>query len=175
MLCLRRPGALPLLTLPRRVCLETGCRLLTDVRCVRPLIVAGTGRYEPSRRAALEAAGAEVCECGVTSTGRLDMREAMAVVTGRFRSAMVEGGAAVITSVLQPDVRPIITSMVLTVAPSMIGGVGCVQALLPTAKGGGGAAAKYERWCVDACGVVGGDVVLCLVGGGEEAAVAVTS
>ena len=108
---------------------------------MRPLVVAGAGRYEPARRAALEAAGAEVCECGVTSEGRLDMREAIALVTRRFKSAMVEGGAAVITSVLQPEVRPSVTSLVLTVAPSMIGGVGCV-AVVGKCWGGVGV-----KWC----------------------------
>ena len=56
---------------------------------------------------------------------------------------MIEGGASVITSLLEMDGRalsahepPVLSAINLTIAPTLVGGVRSVQSLLPHATGG---------------------------------------
>ena len=135
------------------------CKLLTSVSCRRPLVIAAEGLFEPSRRMALEALGAEVHVCAAAN-GHVDVHQAVSYAASRYGSMMIEAGAAVIPSVLEPPARQLLTTMMLTISPMMIGGLSCVQRLLKPAPDGG----AFERWKVEACGVLGGDVVVCCAG-----------
>lgn len=119
-----------------------GCKLLTSSSCRRPVIattLAGVGAAE--RRAELERAGASILVCeSEPDSHRINMADLMprlAAAHGASR-VMVEGGAGVITSLLAHDGRalaagapPLLSTLVLTIAPTLVGGVRAVQGLLP--------------------------------------------
>ncbi len=79
---------------------------------------------------ALEALGARVVRVPGGAEGRgVDLAAAFAALWALgYRSAMVEGGAGIITALLmQPS---LVARVVVTVAPVWVGGVRCVDRLL---------------------------------------------
>lgn len=85
---------------PRPVVLDSALRCPLDSVLVRersPLVVTAAGRYEPERRLALEAAGAEVVEVPAAHLGRPEIEATLRLLAGRgVRRLMVEGGAEVL-------------------------------------------------------------------------------
>lgn len=137
------------------------CKLFTDERCkTRPLLLCsdggdgGDGPALAARRAALEAAGAQVVGCKSDAQGRVDIGDALDKLGARFDSVMVEGGAHVISSVLGLA-GPRVSCVIVTVAPMFVGGYSSLQRPIPEHLS--------RAWRVHSCDVVDGDVVLALV------------
>lgn len=115
---------------PRPIVLDShlrtppGARLLTLGR--GPWLAARTGTSS-GRRAALEAAGAEVLALPAGDDGRVSLPALLDTLAARgVASIMVEGGAGVITSFLRADLADL---AVLTVAPVLAGGYHAVGEL----------------------------------------------
>ena len=143
-----------------------GCKLLVNDACVRPIVCArtpaagGDGTSEwIARRRALEAAGATVLECGARGATRVDLRDALRLLGARgIRSVMVEGGAAIITSLSQPAMRDILGALVVTVAPMFVGGLRAIGELLPPTRDGA-AGTAYAKLDVLQLALLGEDIV----------------
>jgi 3,4-dihydroxy 2-butanone 4-phosphate synthase/GTP cyclohydrolase II len=119
------PGASPV-----RVVLDSTLRLPPDARVLdddATTIIVTTERSDPERRAELRRRGVAV-EVVATDHGRIALADAL----GRLRSlglevVMVEGGAEVITGLLQAG---LVDRLVVAVAPIVIGsGTSAVEAL----------------------------------------------
>ena len=124
-----------------------GCKLLTSASCRRPVIattLAGHGAAE--RRVLLEQAGASILVCeSEPGSHRIDLRDLLPRLAQAHgvSKVMVEGGASIITSLLEVDSHaleaqkpPLVSAINLTIAPTLVGGVRAVQGLLPhTASG----------------------------------------
>lgn len=115
---------------PRPIVLDShlrtppGARLLTLGR--EPWIAA-LESADPARRAALEAAGAEVLSLPGGDDGRVSLPALLEALAARgITSIMVEGGAEVITSFLRAGLADL---AVLTVAPVLAGGYHAVGEL----------------------------------------------
>jgi len=115
---------------PTRVVLDSTLRLPPDARVLdddATTIIVTTERSDPERRAELRRRGVAVEVVG-TEHGRVALAEAL----GRLRSLglevlMVEGGAEVITGLLQAG---LVDRLVVAVAPMVIGsGTSAVEAL----------------------------------------------
>ena len=105
-----------------------GCKLLTSDSCVKPIILTTAAALEAAaeRRDALLAAGAEIIACAATADGHVDLGDALLRLPASCRSVMVEGGAAVITSLLDSAARGLgtwIDYLLLTIAPVIVGGL----------------------------------------------------
>ena len=123
------------------------CKLLTSASCRRPVIATTlAGPEAAERRVLLERAGASILVCETEpGSHRLDLRDMLlklALAHGASK-VMIEGGASVITSLLEMDGRalnahepPLLSAINLTIAPTLVGGVRAVQGLLPHAAGG---------------------------------------
>lgn len=92
---------------PRRVVLDgrlslpPGARLASD-RQARSTMVLTTAAADPARRAALAARGVQVRTVAADAAGRVDLDEALRTLYQHgIRSLLVEGGAAVYTSLLR--------------------------------------------------------------------------
>ncbi|HEX9676181.1 MAG TPA: RibD family protein [Anaerolineales bacterium] len=115
---------------PQPVVLDSRLRLPLDcalLRHPRPPILATTGGASLQRRQELEAAGARVLDVPANSQGLVDL-PALLDRLGQLgiESVMVEGGARVITSLLQARLAD---GIVLTVAHVLTGGLHAVGAL----------------------------------------------
>jgi len=102
------------------------------------------------RRQLLEKQGARVIVCNSTSDNRVDLRDMLQKLGHLFESIMVEGGASIITALLQETFTvhpaappsgwcPLVSQVVLTIAPVLIGGMRSVQCLLPCTSDANGA------------------------------------
>lgn len=126
-------------THPRPIILDTHLRFPHDATLLsgsgpKPLIATGPDVPE-TRRAALEAEGAEVVDCGDASGKRIDLPRLLEVLSAHgIRSLMVEGGSTVITSFL---VDRCVDHVALTISPQFMGGLHAVAA--PGAPSGDGA------------------------------------
>jgi|KBSSwiStaDraftv2_1062776.scaffolds.fasta_scaffold85615_2 3,4-dihydroxy 2-butanone 4-phosphate synthase/GTP cyclohydrolase II len=116
---------------PRPVVVDSHLRIPLDSRLVRrreaaPIIATTEGACA-QKAARLAACGAEVWFLPKTPSGRVDLR-ALFCRLGRhgFASVMVEGGASIITSVIESDLAD---QLVVTVAPRLLGGVRAVGSL----------------------------------------------
>jgi riboflavin-specific deaminase-like protein len=143
-----------------------GCKLLADDACVRPIVCARAPAADGddssawlARRRALEAAGATVLECGARGATRIDLRDALRLLGARgIRSVMVEGGAAILTSLSQPAMRDVLGALVVTVAPIFVGGLRAIGELLPPAHDGA-AGTSYAKLDVLKLALLGDDIV----------------
>lgn len=94
---------------PLRVVLDSELRLPLTARLLEPdktagavLVFGSAERARPDRRAALEAAGAEVVLTSAARRGQVALGEALDVLGARgVRRLLVEGGAKVLTSFLE--------------------------------------------------------------------------
>ncbi len=117
---------------PQPVVLDTHLRCPANAALLRhpahrPWLLCGPNP-EPARRAALTAAGAQVCPLPLGPDGRVDLGAALSFLAASgIRALMVEGGAQVITAFLA---RRCADFVVLTLAPVFIGGVRAVEGLL---------------------------------------------
>ena len=98
----RRPAPPPRrVVLDSRLSLPPGARLASD-RLARSTMVLTTARADPARRAALAARGVQVRTVAADAAGRVDVDEALRTLYEHgIRSLLVEGGAAVYTSLLR--------------------------------------------------------------------------
>ena len=126
---------------------QPGCKLLTSASCRRPVIATTlAGPEAAERRVLLEQAGASILVCeSEPGTHRINMRDLLFRLAQAHGASkvMIEGGASVITSLLEMDGRalnaheqPLISAINLTIAPTLVGGVRAVQGLLPHAAAG---------------------------------------
>ncbi|KAH7484469.1 hypothetical protein PRIC2_003573 [Phytophthora ramorum] len=132
-------------TNPRPIIIDTNLRCPTTIKlftlptCEKPIILFGHGSQDPDilkRKQALEALGASVQECqtmhGEDGRYHVDLRDAFRVAKQNgISSIMVEGGATILTSSLQEATqRHFIDLVVVTIAPTFIGGLRAVGSLL---------------------------------------------
>ena len=128
-----------------------GCKLLTSDSCVKPLVLTTTSTLESEsaaeRKAALLAAGAEIIGCAATPDGHVDLGDALLRLPASCRSVMVEGGAAVISGLLDSAAKgqgTWVDFLLLTVAPVLVGGLRGLQDG-PLAQPGDGT--DFPRMC----------------------------
>ena len=109
---------------PARVILDTSLRIPNDSTIVRSAneirsIVCCAASADPYRVPQLEERGVEVVELPEVSTGALDLRMVLAILSARdLESIYVEGGGAVITSFLSAG---LVDRLVVVTAPILIG------------------------------------------------------
>ena len=120
------------------------CKLLCEPACRRPVIATTlAGPAAAERQRLLQQAGATILLCErEPGSHRVDLRDALERLkqTHGASRVMIEGGASVISSLLQIDSNtlltsgmPLVSAINVTVAPTLIGGVRAVQSLLPQA------------------------------------------
>ncbi|CEG42012.1 RIB7, arfC [Plasmopara halstedii] len=119
----------------------TNIKLFTSVTCEKPIILFGLGSQNETeelqkRKEILENLGAQVLECKIKS-GRdgcdhVDLFDALRVVKQNgIQSVMVEGGSGILTSCLQTaSQKHFIDLVIVTIAPTFVGGLRAVGALL---------------------------------------------
>jgi 3,4-dihydroxy 2-butanone 4-phosphate synthase/GTP cyclohydrolase II len=116
---------------PRPIVVDSNLRIPLDSRLLRrreaATIVATTEGACALKAARLVACGAEVWFLPKTPNGRVDL-DALFCRLGRhgIASVMVEGGASIITSIIESDLAH---QLVVTVAPRLLGGVRAVGSL----------------------------------------------
>ncbi|EST07323.1 Bacterial bifunctional deaminase-reductase, C-terminal [Kalmanozyma brasiliensis GHG001] len=125
--------------LPRPVVLDSLLRMPLDAKLManyaagvgrKPLIIVSS-QADPDKRSHLESSGAEVMQVqgSAASMGQLDWTETLAAIRkAGITRLMVEGGAAVIDSLLQQP--QLIDTLLVTIAPITVGPNG----FGPTAK-----------------------------------------
>ena len=116
---------------PRPIVLDTHLRTTLKSNILRhpksPLLVC---RHDPPETQAklLSDAGAELLPASVQMDGRIDLRQLLTTLKTRgIMSIMVEGGAAVISSMLR---ERLVDACVITIAPLLVGGVQAVKSPL---------------------------------------------
>ncbi|KAG7393260.1 hypothetical protein PHYPSEUDO_011265 [Phytophthora pseudosyringae] len=123
----------------------TALKLFTLPTCEKPVILFGRGSQDRDilkRKHILEALGARVLECdtarGDDGRDHVDLEDAIRVVKRNgINSIMVEGGSAILTSCLQEATeRHFIDLVVVTIAPTFIGGLRAVGGLLTPGTSG---------------------------------------
>lgn len=161
---------------PRPVVLDPSARwaLGRDSKVVRlareglglaPFVVVGPDAEVPAEReAALEAVGGRYIRASYSAEegeeGRFAWADVLAVLKREgLDSVMVEGGGAVINSLLAAENLPLVSSVIVTIAPTWLGKGGVVVS--PDRPGGENGTAPAARlvdvkWCP-----LGEDVVLC--------------
>ena len=107
------------------------CKLFTRPDCLKPIIfaVASSCAAIEERRARLEDLGAKVVMISSKKTERVPLDEAFKSLREMgYRSAMVEGGGGIITSLasLSPSSH-LLTSVILTIAPVYVGGFNAIR------------------------------------------------
>lgn len=98
----RRPAPRPRrVVLDSRLSLPAGARLASDRQARRTMLLTTAGA-DPARRRALAARGVQVHEVAADAAGRVDLDAALQTLYEHgIRSLLVEGGAAVYTSLLR--------------------------------------------------------------------------
>lgn len=161
---------------PRPVVLDPSARwaLGRDSKVVRlareglglaPFVVVGpAAEVPPEREAALEAVGGRYIRARFSAEegeeGKFSWADVLAVLKREgLDSVMVEGGGAVINSLLAAENLPLVSSVIVTIAPTWLGKGGVVVS--PDRPGGENGTAPAARlvdvkWCP-----LGEDVVLC--------------
>uniref|UniRef100_A0AAV1TMR5 Bacterial bifunctional deaminase-reductase C-terminal domain-containing protein n=1 Tax=Peronospora matthiolae TaxID=2874970 RepID=A0AAV1TMR5_9STRA len=133
---------------PRPVIIDTHLRCPTTIKlftlptCEKPIIIYGRGSLDPeilNRKRALVMLGATVVESetalGDDGRNYVDLRDAFRIAKQNgIGSIMVEGGSAILTSCLQGAAqRQLIGVVIVTIAPTFIGGLRAVNTLLTPA------------------------------------------
>mmetsp|Transcript_7789 Transcript_7789/g.9870 ORF Transcript_7789/g.9870 Transcript_7789/m.9870 type:complete len:258 (-) Transcript_7789:1161-1934(-) len=161
------PNPLPIV-LDTNLRIPFDCKLFTDQRCRKPVICCSNTESNMTKVKHLEALGAKFLFVG-TKNGRVSLPSVFDTLreaykdTDAIKSIMVEGGASIITSMLQPDALSYITNIILTMSPMFVGGLRSVQELLPSEnRNSNDGKLVYKRWKVDHSTVLGGDVIVCL-------------
>ncbi|CAI5744201.1 unnamed protein product [Peronospora destructor] len=132
---------------PRPIIMDTHLRCPTTIKlftlptCEKPVILYGRDSQDPDilmRKQALEMMGASIFKCQTTSGddghNHVDLHDALRVVKQNgIDSIMIEGGSAILTSCLeQTTKRHFIDLVIVTIAPTFIGGLRAVSSLLPS-------------------------------------------
>jgi 3,4-dihydroxy 2-butanone 4-phosphate synthase/GTP cyclohydrolase II len=109
---------------PQPVVLDSRLRIPLDFSLLREpgrsVCVAAVRGYPAERRRAVEAAGGTVLTCAPNAEGRVDLADLLSRLARRgIRSVMVEGGVAVIRSLMASR---LVDFLVVTIAPRFIGG-----------------------------------------------------
>ncbi len=100
-----------------------------------PLIAATTGASR-ERQARIEAFGARIIRVLPDGAGRVDLQSLLgALAELGINNVMVEGGARVITSFLS---RRLVDRVVITIAPTFLGGLHALENPLAPRRGAGG-------------------------------------
>jgi len=134
--------------------MPTSCKLLCDERCTKkPFIVCTEEGYSQDRASELVKAGAHVIKCQATDEGSVNLASALNVLGKRFKSIMVEGGAGIITSLLnQPS---LVNRVILTIAPKFFGGFHGVRSVIKP---------DFEQfWKIEYVEQIGEDIVVSCV------------
>lgn len=108
---------------PRPIVIDSRLRIPLDCNLVadpgRPVWLATVDSGEPSKREALEAAGATLVRSAATGDGRVDLADMLPRLAERgIHSVMVEGGIQVIRSLLAAQ---LVDYLVVTIAPRFVG------------------------------------------------------
>ncbi|HZR99908.1 MAG TPA: dihydrofolate reductase family protein [Chloroflexota bacterium] len=107
---------------PLRVVVDSRLRTPLDKALLDPpseALFATTAAADPSRRAALEARGAQVLVLPTEADERVDLRALLAALVARdVRSVLVEGGAEIVTALLR---QRLAHRLVVCVAPKVLG------------------------------------------------------
>jgi riboflavin-specific deaminase-like protein len=120
---------------PRPIILDAQLRCPPDARCMdakRGTIVVATHNAPTDKQRILENAGATILRVASAAddASRIDLHALLRELAARnIRTLMVEGGAHVITAFLHAQ---LVDRVILTLAPTFIGGVHGVNALLAT-------------------------------------------
>ncbi|MGY1839660.1 MULTISPECIES: dihydrofolate reductase family protein [unclassified Modestobacter] len=122
---LGREPVMPVVVVSRRASLRPDDQLVTDA--VAPTVLVTCAAAEPSRRAALAAAGVDVLVCGDDD---VDLPAALSGLAERGLGQLVcEGGPALLTAALTAGV---VDELDLSVSPLLVGGgPGLVPEALP--------------------------------------------
>lgn len=151
---------------PHPIIVDSRLRCPLDRRVLqrKPLIACTeAGLAEETRARALREAGAELLVCKANPMGGVDLADLFSRLCGRFRSVMVEGGAGIISSLLEtlpaddgkheatPNLPCLVDEFVVTIAPVLVGGVRALSRPVPS----------LPRLTQVQCAVLGHDVVLC--------------
>lgn len=138
-------------------------QLARDGKGRAPYIITGQATPPVDKKAILEEAGGKFITVDVTTTGtnghNLEWRNVLKALSAEgLNSVMVEGGGAVINSLLQPDSLSLINSVIVTIAPTWLGVGGVVVSPPRDDRGKPMAALRLDRveWHP-----FGEDVVLC--------------
>lgn len=95
-----------------------------------PYIITGAASPPRERREVLEKAGGKFITIDVETTGsghKLEWRDVLVALSAEgLRSVMIEGGAAIINSLLQPRNFSLVNSVIVTIAPTWLGVGGVV-------------------------------------------------
>lgn len=141
---------------PRPVVVDSCLKISPDARVFQqriagPIIATTQGACD-RKAARLSAAGAEVLRVPSNSSGRVDLSKLVDRLRQLgIRSLMIEGGARIITSVLS---RRLADQAILTISPTILGGVHAVEALNDLAP-----EARPRLHHVSSCSL-GGDIVV---------------
>jgi len=131
---------------PRPVVLDTRLRFPLDARllsCEGPGPIIATNESAPAdRKRELEERGATVIRLACRQEGVCLHTLLDALADRDIRSLMVEGGSEVITSFLN---QRLVNHLIITVAPTFIGGKAALQNLQPSFMGDGEASPNYPR------------------------------
>jgi 3,4-dihydroxy 2-butanone 4-phosphate synthase/GTP cyclohydrolase II len=110
---------------PQPIILDTHLRTPLSAKLVQrsdapPWIVNG-GNNPRQLAQALQAAGSRLITCDTAQDGRIDLHALMTILHGmQVNSIMVEGGARVITSLLNSR---LVDQFIVTVSPKLVGGL----------------------------------------------------
>lgn len=120
---------------PQPIILDSRLRTPPNARVIahhpRPAWIAAVEPADPTRRAALEAAGAALLFLPQDKSSRVELRSLLDCLAQRGVSRlMVEGGAQVISSFLAAG---LVDLLCVTIAPVLLGGLHAVEQALPFA------------------------------------------
>lgn len=106
-------------------------QLARDGKGRAPYIITGLAIPPADKKAILDEAGGKFITIDVTTTGindhKLEWKDILkALSVEGLRSVMIEGGGAIINSLLQPDYFSVISSVIITIAPTWLGVGGVV-------------------------------------------------
>ncbi|KAL3466301.1 dihydrofolate reductase-like domain-containing protein [Aspergillus heterothallicus] len=127
-----------------------------------PFVVVGKGvAVDEGRRAVLEGCGGRLIELGAPEGRGFDWGELLRLLKEEgLKSVMIEGGGAVINSLLEPRFQHLVDSVIVTIAPTWLGRGGVVVSPARRVDESGTAIAasrlKEVQWVP-----FGEDVVLC--------------
>lgn len=101
------------------------CRVLKQSR--KPPIILARVDADPERRTRLAERGAHILQVEVDAEGFVDIRQALAALTGEgIHTLMVEGGGKIISTFLK---QRLVNYCVITITPKIIGGLKAIEGL----------------------------------------------
>ncbi|KFY25595.1 hypothetical protein V493_04573 [Pseudogymnoascus sp. VKM F-4281 (FW-2241)] len=140
-------------------------QLVRDGKGRAPFIITGQATPPVEKKTILEEAGGKFITVDTTTTGtnghNLEWKNVLKALSAEgLKSVMVEGGGAVINSLLQPDSLSLVSAVIVTIAPTWLG-VGGVVVSPPRRVDEGGKPMTALRLDHVKWHPFGEDVVLC--------------